>query len=511
MSTGVVALLLLVAALTAVAIATWPIYAAELSFALQAGMVLYLLPVVAVAGVRYQSSRDAHALFVGIGLGVLALQALLFGVGWQISGSVEVVGYLGSVGVASPNAGAVPPLAWQAGWLLAAVCFLLALPWWDRRGRPPIRPGRVIGSALLAVAAIDAALVLWAPAITSRIYGDLVERSLARVGLLGPASWILAGATIALLLVAAFRERGAGRVPRALHCWMAAAFLLAVPLQVAVFLRPTEGLPLVQWADLLQPVVTAVLFVGFLLAQRAEVSTMRRETDRAREITGGRAEIAQMVAHEVRGPVATIRGLASTAERRYDQLSDAERREFLWMIEEESARLLHIADQTSTALKLDAGMLAYHARPEDLGEVVREGVEAAAHRDHPVAIDVEPGIVIPLDRVRFADAVRQLVDNAAKFSPPAAPIDVRCCRDAGTATVEVIDRGPGIAPGDRERVFAKYPGVRPPGYEDVPGTGLGLFICRAEVRQHGGEVIAIAEPGEGTMLRITLPVEGVEG
>jgi signal transduction histidine kinase len=71
----------------------------------------------------------------------------------------------------------------------------------------------------------------------------------------------------------------------------------------------------------------------------------------------------------------------------------------------------------------------------------------------------------------------------------------------------VRDRGPGIDEPLRERIFDKYPGVRPPGYETAPGAGLGLFICRAHARRHGGDVVAVAAPGEGTMLRIILPID----
>ena len=92
---------------------------------------------------------------------------------------------------------------------------------------------------------------------------------------------------------------------------------------------------------------------------------------------GGRAEIAAMIAHEVRGPVSTVRGLAGTALSHYDRLDDDERRELLGLIEQESRRLLATVTQASTALKVDAATVTYDIRPQGLGATVREGIATA--------------------------------------------------------------------------------------------------------------------------------------
>jgi len=131
-----------------------------------------------------------------------------------------------------------------------------------------------------------------------------------------------------------------------------------------------------------------------------------------------------MVAHELRGPVATIRGLAGTTLAHYDRLSDDERREFVDLIEQESRRLLSTVDQTALALKIDAGTVTVDRQPADLAEAVREGVGRVDVGDHPVTIGAERGLELPIDRRHVAEIARQLVDNAAKFSPPGAAIGV---------------------------------------------------------------------------------------
>ncbi len=226
---------------------------------------------------------------------------------------------------------------------------------------------------------------------------------------------------------------------------------------------------------------------------------------------GGRAEIAAMISHEVRGPVSTIRGLAGTALSHYDRLTDDERRELLDLIEQESRRLLATVTQASTALKVDAATVSYDIRTHDFGNTVREGIAAADVGGHPVDVDLAEGQV-DLDMRWIIEAVRQLVDNAAKFSPPEAPIRVTTrIDDDGGATIEVVDQGPGIPLERRDDVFDKYPNWRPDGYEQAAGSGLGLFLVRGIVAGHDGEVVIVDAPGGGTMLRVRIPRIPVEG
>jgi signal transduction histidine kinase len=490
-------------ALTAGLMLTWPVESSGLSFGLQAAVAIYAATVAWIAAARYRDARDPHALFLAAGLAVLATQALLFGVLWtQIDpvrfGSSFIVG---AVGLTNPQGAAIQPLAWQGGWLIAAVCFVLAMPPWDRRGRPPVRPARVALWAALVVLLLDLALPIWQPVLSAADYRAMLGESVPPAGMLGPVSWAFALGASALLFVAAVREH------RARRGWIAAAFVVAIGLQVLVLVRPTEGLPLVQWGDLLQPLVLALLVGGLIVAQRVEASRARRATDRAQEIVGGRAEIASMVAHEVRGPVATIRGLAGTTLAHYDRLSDDERREFVDLIEQESRRLLSTVDQTSLALKIDAGTVTVDRQPADLAEAVREGVARVDVGDHPLTIGAERGLELPIDRRYVAEIARQLVDNAVKFSPARAPIGVIVRPTVGGAEIEVIDAGPGIPAAMRERVFHKFPGWRPTGYEEQPGSGLGLFICKGLVAEHRGDISAEEGPEGGTMLRVRLPSE----
>lgn len=223
------------------------------------------------------------------------------------------------------------------------------------------------------------------------------------------------------------------------------------------------------------------------------------------------AEIASAISHELRNPIAAIRALAQSGSAMYEGLRDDDRKEFFRLIDEEARRLSRVADAAATALKIEAGSLAYDLREASLAELVRETSETTPHGEHPLRVEADGDpLVVRIDRARMSDVVAELVDNAARYSPPHAPIAVHTRRQDGRAVIEICDDGPGIAPERRGDVFARFSRVRPKGYEDVPGAGLGLFICRAHVEAHGGH-IAVDEPvsggASGTTLRIELPLE----
>jgi two-component system sensor histidine kinase KdpD len=111
------------------------------------------------------------------------------------------------------------------------------------------------------------------------------------------------------------------------------------------------------------------------------------------------------------------------------------------------------------------------------------------------------------DASALIEAVRQLVTNADRYSPPTAAIEVVSSRDADGVALEILDRGPGIPDDRRDEVFGRFVRWRPAGYEDRQGPGLGLWIARAFVAAHGGTIATEPRPGGGSIVRIRLPRE----
>lgn len=255
-------------------------------------------------------------------------------------------------------------------------------------------------------------------------------------------------------------------------------------------------------ADTVSTWLALITFLCFALTVVAWIlSTPRIPPEGAED----RAELASSISHELRNPLMSVKGLAATGARLYDSMSDEERREFFRLIDAEATRMKTLLEATSTALKIDAGSLRYDLRDEDLSKLVQEVAWRTPVGEHAMVVEAQDGLTAVVDRGRFAEALANLIDNAVKYSPPDAPIEVRAYRSPdGEAVVEVVDRGPGIPPEQREAIFRRYCRWRPAGYEETPGAGLGLFIARAHVQAQEGRLDVEDEPDRGTMLRITL-------
>ena len=446
--------------------------------------------IVGLGAVRYRGTHNPSALFLTTGFAVLAANILLVivwgGMHPEMRGTFATVGAAGFI--PSSRVGSEVLGWWFIGWIGAGVGMLILRPWWDRRGRKPMDP------RLVAMVAVGATVVL-----------DLLVASV-RTAAPGPVAWVLAVLAIALLCVAGARSIGRAWV-RLLPCVAALLAAIGIGLQLQ---RVTVATDVFRWSDLAFAIALALVFGALLVDERTDHTRMRRATDRARAVMGGRAEIASMLGHEVKGPVATIRGLAATTLTHYDRLSDAERREFLSLIEQESRKLLTTVDQASLGMKVDARTLSFVTHPTDLAVVVRDVLDGFEPGEHHLTFDApDPAATATVDRKWLAEALRQLLLNAATYSPPASPIRIVVRQvDPGTASIDVSDEGPGIPEDQRQAVFEKFAAWRPAGYEDVAGTGLGLFIARGIVRAHGGDVHFSDRPREGTMLSIRLPTEG---
>ena len=375
---------------------------------------------------------------------------------------------------------------WPAARAVLVVCLLLAAPWKDRRGQPPPDARRTVAIAFAFVAAAEALGLLAPP-------GEGYYRSagLRAVLVVIAAAGVVAGVR---LLV---NVRGA----RTTFGWFAAAaFAGAIVVAATVMYLGDQPTPTPTGTSarvLMALCEGAFLLAGTLNAIQLERTRLRRASDRATEVMEGRAEIASIVAHDVRGPAGTIRSVAGSLRTSYTRLGDPERLEFVGMIEQESLRLLRVADQMSLGLKADAGTLAFTLEDREVEGAVLQGVHEADAGPREVRTDFEPGLLARIDARWTAEAVRQGLENALRFSPADTPIDVRTRAEGPSALIEIEDRGPGIPPDMHEQVFEKFIRWRPRGYEDTPGSGLGLFVTRQIAREQGGDAADRGRSGWG--------------
>ena len=127
-------------------------------------------------------------------------------------------------------------------------------------------------------------------------------------------------------------------------------------------------------------------------------------------------------------------------------------------------------------------------------------------RSHPVEIELPPELpLVPIDELLIEQVFINLLENAAKYTPPETPITINARQADGAVLVEVADQGPGITPGAEEAVFRKFYRA---GGEHEGGAGLGLTICRGIITAHGGRIWVDRGSGQGTAFRFTIPLQG---
>jgi two-component system, OmpR family, sensor histidine kinase KdpD len=291
---------------------------------------------------------------------------------------------------------------------------------------------------------------------------------------------------------------------RALHLPLVAS---GVALGV-LSLEPGEGAPLTdpERLRLVQTFAnqTAVALERAQLAGRAEEARVDAEAERTRNA------LLSSVSHDLRTPLAVITGAATGLRDTGEAMPAETRRELADTIAEEATRLNRLVGELLDMTRLESGALVvrreWHSIPEIAGGVL-ERLERAGPGRH---VAMRAAADLPLacvDEVLLGQAVNNLVENALQLTEPALPVEVTVTRAGDGISIEVLDRGPGLAPGEETRVFDKF--YRGQGRRDRHGAGLGLTIARGIVEAHDGTVRASSRPGGGAVFSILLPIGGV--
>jgi signal transduction histidine kinase len=231
----------------------------------------------------------------------------------------------------------------------------------------------------------------------------------------------------------------------------------------------------------------------------------RRTVDELRRLSRLRADFVSLVSHDVRTPLAAVIGSAQTLEQRWRELSAEQRDRFLALIVDETGRLAALVGEVTDVSRIDAGTFSYTFGDVDVAALVDEAVAAAeiARDSANVASAVEPAIpYVEGDPVRLRQVLTNLIDNAVKYSPEGAPVEVRAQAVNGYVRVDVVDHGTGIERRDQRLIFERFGRVHG---TSKPGTGLGLYIARAIAEAHGGALYVSSELGAGSTFTLDLP------
>ena len=246
---------------------------------------------------------------------------------------------------------------------------------------------------------------------------------------------------------------------------------------------------------------TALAIERVKLAEEVQQAEFRVESERLRNT------LLSSVSHDLRTPLATITGAASSLLEEMDRLDPAARRELLQAIHEEADRLNRLVNDLLDMTRLESGAIEVRKEWHPLEEIVGAALARLGRRleDRPVTTRLPADLpLVPLDGVLMEQLLINLLENALKHTPPRTPIEIAAAVNNGEVRLEVADRGPGLPPGDEARVFDKF--YRGRQAQGGRGVGLGLTICRGIVEAHGGQISAENRPGGGVVFRVALPV-----
>jgi signal transduction histidine kinase len=223
-----------------------------------------------------------------------------------------------------------------------------------------------------------------------------------------------------------------------------------------------------------------------------------------------KSDFVANVSHELRTPLALIRLYAETLE--LGRLSTPEKyQEYYRTIRKESERLTGLINNILDFSRIEAGKKEYSFRETDLGELVRNTLDAYRFQieqngfqfEENIAPDLPP---VRVDREAIARSLLNLVNNAIKYSEQEKFVGVKLYRSNGNVNLEVTDHGIGIPRPEQSKIFEKFYRVGNPLVHNTKGSGLGLSLVRHIAQAHGGNIQVESAPGHGSKFTFTLPI-----
>src|SRR6476661_3629751 len=237
----------------------------------------------------------------------------------------------------------------------------------------------------------------------------------------------------------------------------------------------------------------------------------RTEITRTEEI---RNDFVANVSHELKTPVGAISLLAEALESSADD-EEAVRR-FAKRMHKESARLAALVQDIIELSRLQGANVAQQGHAVDINDVISEAVDRsqlpAESKNIEIVVGGRTDAMVYGDQDLLVTALRNLIDNAIRYSPENTRVGVGVRSKEGLISVSVTDQGEGLSPEDQERVFERFYRVDAARSRQTGGTGLGLSIVKHVASNHGGEVTLWSQPGQGSSFTLRLPeMEGQDG
>ncbi len=237
-----------------------------------------------------------------------------------------------------------------------------------------------------------------------------------------------------------------------------------------------------------------------LLAEQAETARVTAETESLRNT------LLSSISHDLRTPLSVIAGASSALAERGAELDPAARLTLARSIETKAREMSELVSNVLDLMRFESGQVVLRRDWETLDDLVGSALSRISDRldGRPVDISIAADLpAVHVDANLVVQIFVNLLDNVAKYTPAGTRVHISAQPDAAFVRVTVDDEGPGLSADERARVFDKF--TRGDDEGTVVGAGLGLAICRAVVRAHGGDIRAVERPGGGARFDFTLP------
>jgi signal transduction histidine kinase len=245
----------------------------------------------------------------------------------------------------------------------------------------------------------------------------------------------------------------------------------------------------------------AVILESRMLIDHATRVRAREEATRLKE------DFLSAAAHDLKTPLTTVVAQAQFLERKATRDPSAPSDlPGLQRIVRESQRLSALVTDLLDAARMEQGRLVTDREPVDLGALVSGVVARHQAGGHATELDVRGAVVGDYDSRRIEQLVENLIENAKKYSPEATPVKISVWQQDGEARITVKDDGIGIPASDLPRIFERFARASNVDDRKFHGMGLGLYICRGIVEEHGGRIWADSEVGKGSTFHVALPL-----
>ena len=253
------------------------------------------------------------------------------------------------------------------------------------------------------------------------------------------------------------------------------------------------------------------VIIGKVLTNKDTEETIAFVLDNAerKKLERRKDEFIGTASHELKTPLTVIKAFSQILQRRFEKSNDKQNEYFARNIDDQVSRLTNLVNDLLDVSKIQAGKLKYNYGFFDIDALVRKTIVDFQYvtRTHQIERDGEAGIKLYGDEERIHQVLVNLISNAIKYSPNANNVIVRTENKNNRIMVSVQDFGLGVSEPNKEKIFERFYTGREKEKRNIPGFGMGLYICKEIIKDHHGKLWVESRRGEGSTFYFTLPVQ----